>query len=371
MTIYAAERLVTPHEVLAPGWFRVDGDRITEVGAGSPAETAERLDGWVLPGFVDMHVHGGGGASFTTGDPEQARRAAAFHRRHGTTTMLASLVTAPPEQLLAAVRELVPLVADGTLAGVHLEGPFLAEARCGAHDPELLLEPDGELLDDLLRAGCGTVRMVTVAPERPGGMDLIKKLAAADVVAAVGHSDATFDVAAEAFRAGATVATHLFNGMPPLHHRKPGVVGAALHHPAAVVELINDGVHLHPAVVAGVFAQVGSERVALVTDAMSAAGAGDGEYELGGQRVRVANGVARIAATGSIAGSTLTMDAAVRAAVAAGGSVVDASRAASGTPARAIGLVDRGEIAAGQRADLVVLDDDLQVRRVARGGRWQ
>jgi N-acetylglucosamine-6-phosphate deacetylase len=371
MTIYLAERLVTPHEVLTPGWARVDGDRITEVGSGTPAEPAERWDGWMLPGFVDMHVHGGGGASFTHGDPDQARVVAEFHRRHGTTTMLASLVTAPPAELTVALEQLAPLVADGTLAGVHLEGPFLAEARCGAHDPQLLLEPDGAVLDELLRAGRGTVRMVTVAPERPGGMDLIKRLTAADVVAAVGHSDADFAVASQAFDAGATVATHLFNGMPPLHHRKPGVVGAALNHSSAVVELINDGIHLHPAVVAGVFAQVGSSRVALVTDAMSAAGAGDGEYELGGRRVRVEDGVARIAATGSIAGSTLTMDAAVRNAVAAGVSIVDASRSASATPARAVGIVDVGQIAAGQRADLVVLDEELQVRAVARGGRWE
>lgn len=371
MTVLAAQRLLTPEGVLEPGWLRVEGDRIAEVAAGAAPPAAERLDGWVLPGFVDIHVHGGGGATYTTGDEAQARAAAAFHLRHGTTTTLASLVTSPPAELLAALPVLASLVEDGTLAGLHLEGPFLASARCGAHDSALLLEPDGELLDELLRAGRGTVRMVTVAPERPGGLELVKRLADAGVVAAVGHSDAGFDEAREAFATGATVATHLYNGMPPMHHREPGVVGAALHHDGGVVvELINDGVHLHPAVVAATFAQVGAARVALVTDAMAAAGVGDGEYELGGQQVRVDGGVARIVGSSSIAGSTLTMDAALRAAVAAGIPLADAARAAAATPARAVGLHDVGEIAPGRLADLVVLDERLTVCRVLRRGRW-
>lgn len=369
MTLLAAPRVLGSDGVLEPGWLRVDGDRIAEVGAGSRPD-AEPLDGLLAPGFVDIHVHGGGGASYTAGDAAEARAAAAFHLRHGTTTTLASLVTAPPAELLATVPVLAALVDEGVLAGVHLEGPFLASARCGAHNPALLLEPSAELLDELLHAGRGTIRMVTLAPELPGGLELVKRLVDAGVVAAVGHSDAGFDAARQAFAAGATVATHLYNGMPPMHHREPGVVGAALATDGVVVELINDGVHLHPGVVAGTFAQVGSGRVALVTDAMAAAGMGDGEYELGGQQVRVSGGVARVVSTSSIAGSTLTMDAAVRAAVAAGVSTVDALRAATDTPARALGLSDVGVLAPGRQADLVLLDDDLSVRRVMRRGRW-
>lgn len=369
VTLLAAPRVLGADGVVEPGWLRVDGDRIAEVGSGSHPD-AELLDGLLAPGFVDIHVHGGGGASYTSGDAAEARAAAAFHLRHGTTTTLASLVTAPAAELLAAVPVLAALVDEGVLAGVHLEGPFLASARCGAHNPALLLEPSAELLDELLRAGRGTIRMVTLAPELPGGLELVKRLADAGVVAAVGHSDAGFDDAREAFAAGATVATHLYNGMPPMHHREPGVVGAALAADGVVVELINDGVHLHQGVVAGTFAQVGSGRVALVTDAMAAAGMGDGEYVLGGQPVRVSGGVARVVSTSSIAGSTLTMDAAVRAAVAAGVSTVDALRAATATPARALELSDVGVLAPGRLADLVLLDDGLAVRRVMRRGRW-
>lgn len=369
VTLLAAPRVLGADGVLEPGWLRVDGDRIAEVGSGSHPD-AELLDGLLAPGFVDIHVHGGGGASYTSGDAAEARAAAAFHLRHGTTTTLASLVTAPAAELLAAVPVLAALVDEGVLAGVHLEGPFLASARCGAHNPALLLEPSAELLDELLRAGRGTIRMVTLAPELPGGLELVKRLADAGVVAAVGHSDAGFDDAREAFAAGATVATHLYNGMPPMHHREPGVVGAALAADGVVVELINDGVHLHQGVVAGTFAQVGSGRVALVTDAMAAAGMGDGEYVLGGQPVRVSGGVARVVSTSSIAGSTLTMDAAVRAAVAAGVSTVDALLAATATPARALELSDVGVLAPGRLADLVLLDDGLAVRRVMRRGRW-
>lgn len=373
MTILAGARVVTADGVLEPGWVRLDGERIAEIGRGEPGEAgvpAQRVDGWLLPGFVDIHVHGGGGASYPAGDVVQARRAAAFHLRHGTTTTLASLVTAPVDELLAAVASLADLVDDGTLAGLHLEGPFLAAARCGAHPPELLREPDADLLDRLLRAGRGGVRQVTVAPEAPGGVELVKRIVASGAVAAVGHTDATYDQARAAFAAGATLATHLYNGMRPVHHREPGVVHAALADGRVTVELINDGVHLHPAVVGATFAQVGSGRVALVTDAMAAAGAGDGEYQLAGRPVRVTDGVARVAG-GSIAGSTLTMDAAVRRAVRESGvSIVDAARAAAETPARALGLTGVGSIAAGQQADLVLLDDGLAVQRVMRRGKW-
>lgn len=368
-------RVVCAQRVIDSGWVRVRGDRIVELGAGTaPANGADPIDlggAWLVPGFVDIHVHGGAGASYPSGDVDEARRAAGFHLSHGTTTTLASLVTAAPEAMLSTVRALAGLVRDGTIAGLHLEGPFLAEARCGAHDPALLRAPDPEELAAMLDAGQGTIRQVTVAPELPGGLDLIRQIIAAGVVAAVGHTDATYEQASAAFSAGATLATHLFNGMRPLHHREPGVVLAALQDDRVSVELINDGVHLHSAVVRSVFTQVSSGRVALVTDAMAAAGAGDGTYRLGGQSVLVTDGVAALANGSSIAGSTLTMDLALRRAVlSAGVSIVDAVRSASTTPAAVIGLGRLGAIARGWQADLVVLDDGLAVSRVMRRGRW-
>lgn len=374
-TILTGGSLVLPDGVRTGGWLRVRGRRITELGDGAPPPgTAIDVGGrWVLPGFVDMHVHGGGGASFTAGDAEQAYRVARFHGTHGTTSMLASLVTAEGAELTRQCEVLAAVAGsgDGPIAGIHLEGPFLSKARCGAQDPRYLRDPDPAALDTMLTAAGGRVRMVTVAPELPGGPELIDVLVAAGVTAAVGHTDATFEVARQAFDAGATVATHLFNGMRGLHHREPGPVAAALA-ADAVVEVINDGIHLHPAAIALARAAAGPDRLALVTDAMGAAGVGDGRYRLGPVEVEVSGGVARLAGGGSIAGSTLTMDDALRRAVRdVGLPIEEASRAASGTPARAIGIAGRtGELRAGLDADLVVLDADLRVGAVMARGEW-
>lgn len=378
MTVLSGARVVAGDRVLDAGWVRVDGERIIEVGDGAVPGGDSTRDGhidlggaWLVPGFVDIHVHGGGGASFCAGDPAQARRAAEFHRSHGSTTVIASLVTASTSDLLASVRMLADLVADDVIAGVHLEGPYLAAARCGAHDPTLLRAPDSAEIAGLLDAGRGTIRQVTIAPELPGALDLITHLANVGVIAAMGHTDATYAQARAGFDAGGRLATHLYNGMRPVHHREPGVITAALTDERVAVELINDGVHLHPAIVRDAFARAGADRVTLVTDAMTAAGAADGEYDLGGQRVVVTDGVARLGGGGAIAGSTLTMDVALRRTVRdAGVSVVDAARAAATTPARVLGLDDVGAIEPGRLADFVVLNDDLSVRRVMRHGRW-
>lgn len=373
MTVLAGGRLVGPERVTA-GWLRVADGRLTDVGTGPPpAPTADehslQLDGYVLPGFVDLHCHGGGGATFTTDDPAQARAAADFHLRHGTTTMLASLVTAPLATLTGQAAVLSGLAADGAIAGVHFEGPFLSAQRCGAQDPAHLRDPDPGAVEALLDAAAGRAAMITVAPELPGALDLVRTAVAAGVVPAVGHTDATYDQARAAIDAGATVATHLFNGMRPLHHREPGPILACLSAPQVTCELINDGVHLDPRVVRFA-AETGT--ACLVTDAISAAGSSDGTYQLGSLAVQVADGVARLADGGSIAGSTLTMDTAVRRAVQdAGLSLVDAARAASLTPAQALGLADTvGSLEPGKRADLVVLDDALQLTGVMRAGEW-
>ncbi|WP_307814339.1 N-acetylglucosamine-6-phosphate deacetylase [Nocardioides baculatus] len=373
-----ASHVVTPARILAPGWLLLDGDRIAGVGEGAPPRTLDVEptldlgDVTVVPGFVDLHVHGGGGASFDSGTADAAAVVAATHLAHGTTSMAASLVTDTRDRMVAAVRELALLVQDGRIAGVHLEGPWLSPRRSGAHQPGSLTTPDPASVEALLAAGDGAVRMVTLAPELPGGIDAVRRLVDAGVLAAIGHTDATYDEARAALDAGARLGTHLFNAMRPLHHRDPGPVGALLDSPVDV-ELIADGVHLHPALLRTVFAAKPG-RCILVTDAMAAAGAPDGDYALGQMAVEVRDGVARLAdptGEGAIAGSTLTMDAAVRFAVrTAGLPLLDVVHAASTAPARAFGLADVGALEAGRRADLVVLDGDLTVDRVMRAGAW-
>jgi N-acetylglucosamine-6-phosphate deacetylase len=371
MTLLVGVRVVTPGGVLDPGWVEVGGDRIVGVGAGSGRSGGMDLGGgWLLPGFIDLHVHGGGGHDFTT-SPEDLAAGVAFHAAHGTTRTLVSLVTGPIE----ATRERLGWVADavglgGSVVGAHLEGPFLSHARCGAQNPAYLIEPDQVVLASFLEAGRGAVRMVTVAPELPGGLELIDQLVAAGVLAAVGHTDADYATTRLAFDRGASLVTHAFNGMRSTHHREPGAVPAALD-AGVPCELINDGVHVHPAA-ARLLLRGAAETIVLITDAIDATGVGDGIYTLGGQEVVVQAGQARLASNDSLAGSTLTMDVAVRRAVCdVGMSVAAASLAASGTPARLLGLADRcGALTEGLDADLVHLDDDLRLTRVMAAGRW-
>jgi N-acetylglucosamine-6-phosphate deacetylase len=360
-------RVVTPEAVIEDGTVTISGPLITSVEPGSSVHSGH----WIVPGFVDIHVHGGGGYTFTTGDPDQARGAAAFHLGHGTTTMLASLVSSPYELMLSATRGYAPLVAEGVLAGVHFEGPYLSEIRCGAQNPAYLRDASTEELTGLIEAGGGTVRMVTLAPERPGALDAIDLLVRHGVVAALGHTDATYEQTQQGIAAGATVGTHVFNGMRPPHHREPGPVFALLAAPSVVCELVADGTHLHDGALAFATTVTGPGRAALVTDAMGAAGMADGAYDLGGRQVVVADGVARLATNGAIAGSTLTMAAALRRTVHIGLSMVDACRMATTTPAAAIGLgTSVGALRAGLRADLVELSEDLEVVRVMRAGAW-
>jgi N-acetylglucosamine-6-phosphate deacetylase len=370
--LLTADRVVTPARILAPGWVQVDGERIVDVGAGDPPRAVDvpLPAATLVPGFVDTHVHGGGGASFDGGDPEAGATAVQAHRAHGTTTMVASLVTERPEVLAASVTGLADLVDAGLLAGIHLEGPWLSPRYAGAHDPDLLTSPTPQAVDALLEAGRGHVRMVTLAPELEGGLDAVRRLTDAGVLAAIGHTDASYDVACAALEAGAGVGTHLFNAMRGLHHREPGPGAALLEHPDAYVELIADGAHLHPAVVR-LAASAKPHLTVLVTDAMAAAGAEDGDYRLGPMRVQVRGGLATLADTGAIAGSTLTMAAAVRyAANVAGLPIEEVVRAATATPAAMLGLDRVGALRPGYFADLVVLDDALDVTRVMRRGRW-
>jgi N-acetylglucosamine-6-phosphate deacetylase len=355
-------RLIGADDVQA-GWLEIEDGRVVGSGAG-PRAGVDLGGRYLAPGFVDMHVHGGGGAAFSD-DPQTAID---FHHRHGTTTCVASLVTALIPELAKQIAELVPLVESGALAGVHLEGPFLAAARCGAHDPALLRPPSPDDVATLLDAGRGAVRMVTIAPELPGAPDAIRQIVDGGAVAAIGHTDATYDEARAGLAAGATIGTHLYNAMRPLHHREPGVITALLDSDVTL-ELVVDNIHIHPALVSWTFRVAAPGRIALITDAIAAAGVGDGEYLLGGLDVTVRDGVARLTHGGSIAGSTLTQDVALRNTVAAGVPLVDAVAALTSVPARALGL-EAGTLSLGACADLVVLSSDLEVDGVMRAGNW-
>jgi N-acetylglucosamine-6-phosphate deacetylase len=373
-TVLAGARVVLPTGTVEHGRLIVVG---TKIAGAAPADApAIDLTGhWVVPGFVDIHNHGGGGASFTSGSAEDVLKGVRTHREHGTTTLVASTVTGEMDFLAHRAGFLSELVEQGDLAGIHFEGPFISPCRKGAHSEELLRDPDPAEVRKLIDAARGTAKMVTLATELPGGIDSVRLLAEHGVIAAIGHTDATYEQTVEAIEAGATVATHLFNAMPGLGHRAPGPIAALLEDERITVELINDGTHLHPATLRLAFRRAGAGRVAFITDAMGAAGMSDGVYPLGPMEVEVTDGVARISGgptAGSIAGSTLTLDRAFARAVTLDGlSVPEAVQALSATPAKVLGLNTRvGSLEAGKDADLVVLGEDFAVVGVMRRGEW-
>lgn len=374
--LLTADTLLTGRELLRPGWIEVSDGSVRGIGAGTTPRPADRDLGpvTVVPGFVDTHLHGGGGANFSTASHADTSTAVALHRRHGTTTLFASLVTAGPAELLRQVRELADDVRTGLIAGIHVEGPWISTKRCGAHQPSLMRDPDPAEIARVLDAGGGAIRTVTVAPERDGAVAAIRNIVDAGVVAAVGHTEATYEQTRAAIAAGATVGTHLFNAMRPIDRREPGPIVALLEDDRVTVELITDGVHVAPAIYRHVTRAAGPDRVSLVTDAMAAAGMSDGVYHLGPLAVDVVAGVARVAGTDIIAGSTATMDKVFRFAVTHGGlpwdeALMAAVRQASINPARALGLPCSG-LVPGVSADLVVLDSDLAVTGVLRQGSW-
>ncbi|MFG2120896.1 N-acetylglucosamine-6-phosphate deacetylase [Streptomyces sp. NPDC048710] len=368
--VLTGARVVLPTGVVDDGRVVVEG---TKIGGEAPgnADVLDVTGHWLVPGFVDIHNHGGGGASFS-GTVDDVLRAIRTHRLHGTTTLIASTVTDEMDLLVQQAGLLSELAEQGDIAGIHFEGPFISPCRKGAHSEELLRDPDPSEVRKLIDAGRGKAKMVTLATELPGGIDSVRLLAEHGVIAAIGHTDATYEQTIKAIDAGATVATHLFNAMPTLGHRSPGPIAALLEDERVTVELINDGTHLHPAALELAFHHAGASRVAFITDAMDAAGIGDGRYMLGPLEVEVSEGVARLVEGGSIAGSTLTLDRAFKRAVTVDKlPVEDAVAALSANPARLLGLSDRiGSLEPGKDADLVLLDANFDLKGVMRRGEW-
>ncbi len=364
--------------MLRPAYVVVRDGRIAAVGQGEPPPAApgERLGltaGMLVPGFVDLQVNGYYGVEFQAVDAAGWAAVAARLPETGTTAFLPTFITAPVTELAGALRSAEKIIAGlrggARVAGVHLEGPFLAAARRGAHNPEYLALPSAAAVDELTAAGQGVLRLLTLAPELPGALAAVARLAAAGVVVSAGHSDATAAQVAAAAGAGVRMVTHLFNAQRPLHHREPGVVGQALADPRLTSGLIADLVHVAPqACLIAVTAAPG--RICLVTDAAACAGMPPGEYLLGGQPVTLPAGdpAAPVRADGTLAGSALRMDRAVANLVAVGAELAVAVAAASRVPADLIGRPDLGRLAPGARADLVWLGEDLVTRGTWIGG---
>ncbi len=356
---------------------RVAAGRLTiEDGliAAVELEAGSATEGPLLaPGFVDVHVHGWGGHD-AMGDRAALDGMARALLRRGVTSFLPTAVTAPLDTLVGfaeRVRSWLPNApSDGAEPlGFNLEGPFLAAARRGAHEADLLRIPADvprSSLEPLLEG----LRLTTIAPELPGALDLIRWLRTNDVATSLGHSAATLEEARAGYAAGATSTTHLFNAMSGVDHRVPGVAVAALMDDAAYVELIADTIHVHPALWPLIVRCKPSERLLLVSDAIALAGTGDGHGHLGGLEVEVVGQRVTLAGTTTLAGSVLALDTAVRNVVAEGWPLPAAVAAASRVPLALLGIDDRGRIAPGQRADLVELDADLHVGRVMRSGSW-
>ena len=381
--VLCAKRIATPHEIVPDGFVVVEGGAVREVGRGLPpagAATVDLGDMLIAPGFIDVHVHGGGGAQVNCATSEEVetsvRRMAQFHAQHGTTALVPTTVSDSREALRVAVEGVAAVTrAPGTGAaavvlGSNLEGPWIARSRAGAQFPGALRPPSTEELDDLIKRADGTLRIVTLAPELEGAIELIAAARSAGVVASIGHTDADHATAKAAFDAGARLATHLFNAMAPIHHRRPGPVAAALADERVSLEIIADGVHIHPALISLV-AKVASERLVLMTDAIGATGTVPGRHRLGPLEVQVANGRAVLVGhEETVAGSVLTMDRALSLAVqVAGVPLLAGLQATSLHPAKVLGEKRKGHLGPGADADMVVLDNDLTLVATIVGGQ--
>ena len=325
---------------------------------------------YVIPGLVDVHFHGCVGEDFSDATPDGLQAMADYELSRGVTYICPAGMTLPEDQLTRicenAAAHHASAVHGAELAGLHLEGPFLCQAKKGAQNGAFLHDPDLPMLRRLQKAAGGLVKLVTVAPEQPGAMEFIRGAAADGITVSLGHTTADYDTACAAYEAGARQATHLFNAMPPFTHRAPGVVGAAFDHPQVKVELISDGVHIHPSVVRAVFQLFGAGRVILISDSLRATGMPDGRYPFGGQEIEVHGNRATMADDpNTLAGSVSDLMACMRSAVSFGIPLHDAVRAAAVNPAQVLGIFDRlGSLDVGKTASLAILDQDLNLKDV-------
>jgi len=346
--IISAATVLIDQELQKEVWLEIEDGVIRSINSGTTPEYDLRYEGILIPGFVDIHCHGGGGKYFGGLTDSQIEQVIATHRAGGTVAGLASLVTEPIENLISQIKRLVPFAQRGEIAGIHLEGPYLSHARCGAHDPNLLRTPTLAEVQTLLDAGQGFIKMITIAPELDGALEVIEYLAKSGVIAAIGHSQSDAATAQAAIDRGASVVTHFNNAMPKVIDG-PGTMSSAVISELRVsLELILDGEHVSTQIVRDVF-EAAPNRIVMVTDAMSAAGSTDGTYKIANLEVIVKDGVARLASNGSLAGSTLTMAKAFNHALnEIGVSITEAVHAASTLPALILGRSDLGEIAVGK-----------------------
>lgn len=372
-TIILNGTIVTPFQSLEDKVISMEEGKIIAVGEKEnifePKETEiiDAGEGFIVPGFIDMHVHGGGGFDIMDGKYEAVQQVAAAHSRFGTTAFLPTTMTMGKDKIIESLKSVQEAFVKGTgaaeILGVHLEGPYINSERKGAQKKEDIKNPSIEEFLEFNLASGDLIRLVTIAPEMPGAIELIHWLSEHKIIASVGHSNATYEQVQESIRAGLNHVTHTFNAMSGLNHRDPGAAGAALSSPELTVEMIADGVHLHPAVMKILTRVKGAGKIVLITDAIRATSMPEGTYDLGGQDVIVSNGQARLK-DGTLAGSILTMDKAVRNMISmAGVSLGEAIQMATINPARCLGVQGRkGSLAAGNDADIVILDKELKVK---------
>lgn len=350
--IIQASGAIIDGSLLGDLWIETSNGVIAAINPGTHSKPDSSTDGVLIPGFVDIHCHGGGGHYFSATAADSISAAIKAHKKTGTTSLVASLVSESIDDLKAQIQRLVPFYTRGEIVGIHLEGPYLSHARCGAHEPSLLIDPTVAQLQELIELGQGAIKMITIAPELHGAQEAITYLASVGVFAAIGHTEGNHHDASTATDNGASIVTHFLNAMNK-ENAEGSIANFVINDPRLAVELIVDGHHLSFEKVQELFALIG-DRILLVSDAMAAAGNGDGLYTIGALPVEVKDGVARLSSNQKLAGSTLTISQAfINLINHCGLSLKQAVHATSTRPARAFGLTDRGEIAIGMRAELL------------------